>query len=107
MEESEKSNAASGYNSNTSFSLNNKNADIDTLPEGVHLIKVKLGGRFEPVAFTKLLQALEEGRFTIVERVSVRGVQMELDLRYYWQLKLGKAAVMPENTAASLKTATQ
>ena len=101
IEADEKSNTAFGYNSNTgsasNFSSSSHKVDADVLPEGVHLIKVKLGGRFDPAVFTKLLRALEgEGRFTIVERASVRGAQMELNLRYYWRMSHDKAVVMPE-----------
>ena len=109
VDENEKSNTASSYNSGlgstSAFSSSYKKSDTEAPPKGVHLIKVKLGGRFDPAVFTKLLRALEEGRFTIVESASVRGTQMELNLRYYWQMNLSKAAVMPENTGASLKTA--
>lgn len=62
-------------------------AKLDTLPLGVQMIKLQVTGRFEPVAFAKLLRALkEERRSSIIERVSVRGAQLDLNMRYYWRL---------------------
>ncbi|MBI1891035.1 MAG: hypothetical protein HYS18_10335 [Burkholderiales bacterium] len=56
------------------------------LPSGLHVIKVNIVGRFDPAAFTKLVRVLEdERRFTVIERISVRGVQMDLNLRCYWR----------------------
>lgn len=109
--EKEKNSLASGYNSNfgsTAYLSSDRNpAEIDTLPEGVLLIKVKLGGRFEPAAFTALLQELENGRFAVVERISIRGVQMELSLRHYWQRNLSIAGNVSEKAAESQNAVTR
>ena len=105
----EKSSTASDYNSSASytdnFSSSNKKTGANTLPAGVNLIKVKLGGTFDPAAFTKLLRAIEEGgRFTIVERATVLGTQMELNLRYYWRINHRNTATLPEHSNASRMT---
>lgn len=85
------------------YGSSDKKTEADALPEGVRLIKVKLAGRFNPAAFTALLRALEEsGRFAVIERASVRGVQMELNLRCYWRTNTSKTAAKPENPDASL-----
>ncbi len=63
---------------------------INTLPAGVQMIKLTIGGRFDPASFNKLLLALEaEQRFTVIERVNIRGTQLELGIRCYWHLGAG------------------
>ncbi|MDO8178821.1 MAG: hypothetical protein Q7T62_11295 [Undibacterium sp.] len=64
-----------------------KNKD-DLLPVGVQMIKLTLSGRFDPVAFNKLMQKQEEvQRFLVIDRVTVRGAQLELGIRSYWRIK--------------------
>lgn len=99
VEDKEKGNATSSYG----FNSGQKRAEADALPEGVRLIKVKLEGRFNPASFTQLLRTLEEeGRFTIVDRASVRGAQMELNLLCYWRMNASKSAAISHNPDASL-----
>lgn len=75
----------------------------EILPKSVHLIKLKVSGRFDPAAFSKLLRAIEdEGKFISIERVSVRGAQMELNLRYYWRNTLDKTASIVKKSDFSL-----
>lgn len=98
MEDNETSKAASSYGFNSS----QKKIEAEVLPAGVHLIKVKIEGRFNPSAFAALMKALEEGRPTIIERVSVRGTQMELNLRCYWLMGAGKTAAISRHRDVSL-----
>jgi hypothetical protein len=76
---------------NNTISLQNETSNFkknepESLPANVHLIKVKLTGNFDPTVFTKMLHALENNEKIIsIERVSVRGPQMEVNLRYYWR----------------------
>lgn len=99
VEDNETSKASSSYG----FSSSQKKTEAEVLPAGVHLIKVKIEGRFNPTAFAALIRALEEeGRSTIIERVSVRGAQVELNLRCYWLMSAGKAAVVSRLHDASL-----
>lgn len=80
-------------------SNNYKKNEPESLPVNVHLIKVKLTGRFDPTVFTKLIHNLEEsGKIITIERVSVRGPQMELNLRYYWRNNPVKATTMAKIT---------
>lgn len=107
VENDEKDNATPEHGNNArsknSFASSRKKSETDALPAGVQLIKVKLAGRFNPAAFTQLLRALgEEGRFAVVEHASVRGAQMELNLRCYWRMNTSKTAAKPENTNVSL-----
>lgn len=99
MEDDETSKAPSSYGFNSS----QKKSEAETLPAGVHLIKVKIEGRFTPPAFAALMKALEEeGRSTIIERVSVRGTQMELNLRCYWLMGASKTTAASQLHDASL-----
>ena len=99
MEDNETSKAPSSYGFNSS----QKKIEAEVLPAGVHLIKVKIEGRFNPSAFAALMKALEEeGRPTIIERVSVRGTQMELNLRCYWLMGAGKTAAISRHRDVSL-----
>lgn len=60
---------------------------LDVLPSGVQVIKLTVTGRFDPLAFTKLLHSMEDAqRFIIVERAIVRGAQMEIGIRCYWRV---------------------
>lgn len=82
LEEQAGSSAAS---TNSAYAKASENK-AKTLPTGLHVIKVNIVGRFDPAAFTKLIRVLEdERRFAVIERVSVRGVQMDLNLRCYWR----------------------
>jgi hypothetical protein len=76
----------------------------EPLPKGVQMIKLTVTGRFDPAAFHKLLKKQEEAqRFSVIERVTVRGAQLELAIRCYWRLDpthsanadLGKPALLP------------
>jgi hypothetical protein len=82
---------------------NEKNKD-ELLPAGVQMIKLTVTGRFDPAAFHKLLKKQEEAqRFSVIERVTVRGAQLELGIRCYWRLDpthsanadAGKPALLP------------
>ncbi|MFZ6749295.1 hypothetical protein [Undibacterium sp. Ren11W] len=65
----------------------------EPLPKGVQMIKLTVTGRFDPVAFYKLLEKQEEAqRFSVIERLTVRGAQMELGIRCYWRLDPGHSA---------------
>ena len=67
-------------------SIGDKNK-LDVLPSGVQMIKLTITGRFDPMAFSKLMLTLEDvQRFTIVERVTVRGAQLEIGIRCYWRV---------------------
>ena len=58
------------------------------LPAGVQMIKLTIAGRFEPTAFNKFLKKQADAHnFAIVERLTVRGGQLELGIRYYWRLE--------------------
>lgn len=60
----------------------------DLLPAGVQMIKLTIAGRFDPAAFYKFMQKQADAqRFSVVERVTVRGVQLELGIRCYWRLE--------------------
>lgn len=60
----------------------------DLLPVGVQMIKLTLSGRFDPVAFNKLMQKQADvQRFLVIERVTVRGAQLELGIRSYWRIE--------------------
>lgn len=99
MEDNEASKAPSAYG----FNPGQKKTEAEALPAGVHLIKVKIEGRFNPSAFAGLMKALEEeGRTTIIERVSVRGAQLELNLRFYWLMGTGKNAAISRHRDVSL-----
>lgn len=66
-------------------------AKPDELPSGVQVIRLQITGRFEPVSFAKLLRALKDEKpSAIIERVSVHGAQLELNMRYYWRLSTYK-----------------
>jgi hypothetical protein len=76
----------------------------EPLPKGVQMIKLTVTGRFDPAALHKLLQKQEEvQRFSAIERVTVRGAQLELGIRCYWRLDpkhsanadAGKPALLP------------
>jgi uncharacterized secreted protein with C-terminal beta-propeller domain len=80
-----------------------KNKD-ELLPTGVRMIKLTVTGRFDPAAFYKLMQKQEEAqRYSVIERVTVRGAQLELSIRCYWRLDptqsanadAGKSALLP------------
>lgn len=76
-------------------------AKSDALPLGVQLIKLQITSRFEPAAFAKLLHALKEERHSaIIERISVRGAQLELDVRYYWRLNAGNTVTITRKANA-------
>lgn len=65
----------------------------DALPAGVQMIKLTIAGRFDPAAFNKLLQKqADTQRFSVIERVTVRGSQLELGIRSYWRLEPKVAA---------------
>ncbi|MDP2964089.1 MAG: hypothetical protein Q8N54_15165 [Sulfurimicrobium sp.] len=99
MEDNEAGKTPSSYG----FNPGQKKTEAETLPAGVHLIKVKIEGRFTPSTFAALMKALEEeGRPTIVERVSVRGAQMELNLRCYWLMSTDKTAAISHHRDISL-----
>lgn len=67
-------------------SIGDKNK-VDVLPSGVQMIKLTITGRFDPMAFSKLMLTLDDvQRFTIVERVTVRGAQLEMGIRCYWRV---------------------
>ena len=58
------------------------------LPTGVQMIKLTIAGRFEPAAFNKLLKKQADARnFAVIERLTVRGGQLEMGIRYYWRLE--------------------
>jgi len=65
----------------------NRQKKGDALPSGVQMIKLNITGRFDPVAFNKLLLILKDKeQFAVIERIAVRGTQLELGLRCYWRL---------------------
>lgn len=107
VEDNEKGSAGSALGNNAhsanGFASSARKSEADALPAGVQLIKVKLAGRFNPAAFTQLLDALGEERwFAVIERASVRGAQMELNLRCYWRMNTSKTTAKPENPDAPL-----
>lgn len=58
------------------------------LPAGVQMIKLTIAGRFDPAAFNKFLKKQTDAQnFAVVERLTVRGGQLELGIRYYWRLE--------------------
>lgn len=60
----------------------------DLLPAGVQMIKLTIAGRFEPATFYKLMQKLTDAqRFSVIDRVTVRGMQLELGIRCYWRVE--------------------
>lgn len=77
------------------------------LPTGVQMIKLTIAGRFDPAGFNKLLKKLADTqRFSVMERVTVRGTQLELGIRYYWRLESQPAigattGVVKSNTVLS------
>ncbi|MCU6434934.1 hypothetical protein LPB67_14245 [Undibacterium sp. Jales W-56] len=94
----EKTDAAYGhYGAQTSNQSGSDKSKLDVLPSGVQVIKLTVTGRFDPAPFTKLLRSLEEvQRFTVIERVVVRGTQLEIGIRCYWHKGNG---LDKENTA--------
>ena len=75
------------YGARPTYQSNGDKNKLDVLPLGVQVIKLTVTGRFDPLAFTKLLHSMEEvQRFIIVERVIVRGAQMEIGIRCYWRV---------------------
>lgn len=59
----------------------------DLLPAGVQMIKLTISGRFEPATFYKFMQKLTDAqRFSVIDRVTVRGMQLELGMRCYWRV---------------------
>lgn len=78
--------ALTSYGTGSSTSAQDK-TKVSKLPSGVQMIKVTLIGRFDPAPFGRLLDVLEDTQnFTVVERVSVRGTQLEVNIRCYWHL---------------------
>ncbi|MBC3812491.1 hypothetical protein [Undibacterium aquatile] len=77
--------ALTSYGAGSGSSVQDKTKS--SLPSGVQMIKVTLIGRFDPVPFGRLLDTLEDAqKFTVVERVLVRGTQLEVNIRCYWHL---------------------
>ncbi|MET3119126.1 hypothetical protein AAKU64_003365 [Undibacterium sp. GrIS 1.8] len=75
------------FKAKSTYQTNGDKNKLDVLPSGVQMIKLTVTGRFDPLAFTKLLHSFEEAqRFTVVERAIVRGAQMEIGIRCYWRL---------------------
>ncbi|MBR7794046.1 MULTISPECIES: hypothetical protein [Undibacterium] len=73
-----------------------------SLPSGVQMIKVTLIGRFDPTPFGRLLDTLEDQqKFTVVERVLVRGTQLEVNIRCYWHLDAGADQSVAATTDAA------
>lgn len=67
------------------FGVDKKKEDL--LPAGVQMIKLTISGRFEPATFYKFMQKLADSqRFSVVDRVTVRGLQLEFGVRCYWRL---------------------
>lgn len=67
------------------FGVDKKKEDL--LPTGVQMIKLTIAGRFEPATFYKFMQKLADSqRFSVVDRVTVRGLQLELGVRCYWRV---------------------
>lgn len=67
------------------FGVEKKKEDV--LPTGVQMIKLTIAGRFDPTTFYKFMQKLEDSqRFSVIDRVTVRGVQLELGVRCYWRV---------------------
>ncbi|MET3138888.1 hypothetical protein AAKU61_003261 [Undibacterium sp. GrIS 1.2] len=79
--------SAGAYGAKQPYQSNDDKNKLDMLPSGVQMIKLTVTGRFDPLAFTKLLHSLEETqRFTVIERAIVRGAQMEIAIRCYWRV---------------------
>jgi hypothetical protein len=90
--------------STTRFAADKNKENV--LPVGVQMIKLTISGRFDPAAFNSFLQKQADSqRFSVIERVTVRGAQLELGIRCYWRLDpankggsdLGKAVLPPIN----------
>lgn len=77
-------NSTSTGNSDLGKQPTQQSSKTNTLPKDVHLTKADINGRFDPSAFNKLMQTLEERRFAVIERVDIRGTQITLNLRCYW-----------------------
>lgn len=83
---SDKVNSAYAVRPVARFGVDKKKEDL--LPADVQMIKLTIAGRFDPVAFNKLLKKQADAqRFSVVERISVRGVQLELGIRCYWRVE--------------------
>ncbi|MFZ6672751.1 hypothetical protein [Undibacterium sp. Xuan67W] len=94
--------SAGGYGTKSSYQSNADKTKLDVLPSGVQMIKLTVTGRFDPLAFTKLLHSLEEEqRFTVVERAIVRGAQMEIGIRCYWRVDTAFAKDKAESQSVS------
>ena len=71
------------------------------LPAGVQVIKLRVAGNFQPTAFVKLLLALEqEQQFAIIERLTVRGTQLEVGIRCYRRFNAGPAKLKANSPSA-------
>jgi hypothetical protein len=77
-----------------------------SLPTGVQMIKLTISGRFDPATFYKFMQKLEDSqRFSVIDRVTVRGVQLELGVRCYWRVgTIAQAESKPVTGNPSLAT---
>jgi hypothetical protein len=83
-----------------------KNKNDDRLPAGVHMIKLTVSGRFDSAGFYKLLQKQEDAqRFSVVERITVRGTQLELGIRCYWRLETNSGAGTAKPIVTSIRHA--
>lgn len=83
----------SGYAARPVARLGKSKNDDDRLPAGVHMIKLTVSGRFDPAGFYKLLQKQADAqRFSVAERITVRGTQLELGIRCYWRLETNSGA---------------
>lgn len=97
--------ALTSYGAGSSSSVQDKTKP-SSLPSGVQMIKVTLIGRFDPVPFGRLLDTLEDAqKFTVVERVLVRGTQLEVNIRCYWHLdaQVDKLAAVVTDSAPVAK----
>ena len=66
--------------------LTRKDSKADALPDNVQMLKLSLTGRFDPIAFNKLIKRLDDAnRFIVIEKVSAKGAQLEIGVRCYWQ----------------------
>ncbi len=75
----------------------------DQLPAGVQVIKLRVAGHFQPTAFVKLLLALEqEQQFAIIERLTVRGTQLEVGIRCYRRFNAGPANLKANSPSAPI-----